>query len=289
VKKIIPQNTFQSVVKSDVDSSAENVIIEVKHLCKSFGPRRVLDDVSFTVPKGKTTVIIGGSGCGKSTLLKQLVGYLKPDSGEIYYDGVNIVPMTDDELDSIRRRFGILFQNGALFNSMTVGENVALPLREHTELDPKIIWTIVKMKLELVGLRGFEDLKPAQISGGMKKRVGLARAIALDPQIVYYDEPSAGLDPITSAVIDNLMLDLSHKLDITSVVVTHHMDSAFKIADKMIMLHGGRVIEQGPPELFQNSHNSLIRQFVEGLADGPVPFQLSANDYIEDLLRTFYD
>src|SRR5690606_15658344 len=148
----------------------------------------------------------------------------------------------DDQLDPIRRTFGILFQNGALFNSMTVGENVALPLVEHTHLDPVIIRMIVKMKLELVGLRGVEDLKPAQISGGMKKRVGLARAISLDPDIVYYDEPSAGLDPITSAVVDDLMSDLSRKLEITSVIVTHHMESAFKVADQMIMLHQGKII-----------------------------------------------
>ncbi|RJP31094.1 MAG: ABC transporter ATP-binding protein [Candidatus Omnitrophota bacterium] len=250
-----------------------------------FGPRTVLNSITFSVPRCKTTVIIGASGCGKSTLLKLMVGYLKPDAGQILYDGADITTMDDDQLDPVRKRFGILFQNGALFNSMTVGENVALPLVEHTNLDSKIIRMIVKMKLELVGLRGFEDLKPAQISGGMKKRVGLARAIALDPEIVYYDEPSAGLDPITAAVIDDLMVDLSHKLNITSVVVTHHMDSAFKIADNIIMLHGGRIIAQGAPDAFRRSADPLIRQFVEGLADGPVPFQMSADDYIQDLLQ----
>ncbi len=277
-----------TVVQNRADSTEiENPIITLSHLSKSFGPRRVLNDISFTIPRGKTTVIIGASGCGKSTLLKQLVGYLKPDEGRILYDDHDIVPMDDDELDEIRKRFGILFQNGALFNSMTVGDNVALPLHEHTDLDPRIIQTIVKIKLELVGLRGFEDLKPSQISGGMKKRVGLARAIALDPEIVFYDEPSAGLDPITAAVIDNLMLDLSRKLNITSVVVTHHMDSAFKIADKMVMLHNGTVILKGAPESFENSTDPLIEQFVKGLADGPVPFQMSASDYIKDLLSTF--
>lgn len=278
-------NTF---VQNKPDSTdVENPIITISHLSKSFGPRRVLNDISFTIPRGKTTVIIGASGCGKSTLLKQLVGYLKPDEGRILYDDKDIIPMDDDELDEIRKRFGILFQNGALFNSMTVGNNVALPLHEHTDLDPRIIQTIVKMKLELVGLRGFEDLKPSQISGGMKKRVGLARAIALDPEIVFYDEPSAGLDPITAAVIDNLMLDLSRKLNITSVVVTHHMDSAFKIADKMVMLHNGTVIMKGAPESFKDPKDPLIEQFVKGLADGPVPFQMSASDYIKDLLSTF--
>jgi len=260
-------------------------IIEVIEAAKQFGPRRVLNSITFSIPRGKTTVIIGASGCGKSTLLKLLVGYLKPDAGRILYDGEDIVPMNEDQLDPVRKRFGILFQNGALFNSMTVGDNVALPLMEHTDLDPKIIHMIVKMKLELVGLRGFEDLKPAQISGGMKKRVGLARAIALDPEIVFYDEPSAGLDPITAAVIDNLILDLSHKLNITSVVVTHHMDSAFKIADEMVMLHAGKIVARGTPERFRDTQDPLIRQFVEGLADGPVPFHLSADDYIQDLLH----
>ncbi len=266
-------------------SPGEDVIIELRDLVMSFGPRTVLNSLSFTIPRGKTTVIIGGSGCGKSTLLKLMVGFLKPDSGEILYDGQNIAPMNEDELDPVRKRFGILFQNGALFNSMTVGENVSLPMVEHTSLDEKIIRMIVKMKLEMVGLRGFEDLKPSQISGGMKKRVGLARAIALDPEIVYYDEPSAGLDPITAAVIDDLMNDLSHKLDITSVVVTHHMSSAFKIADKIIMLHKGKIIAQGSADYFKQSEHPLIKQFVEGLADGPVPFSMSADDYIEDLLH----
>lgn len=261
-------------------------IIEVKGLVKSFGPRVVLKDINLTIPRGKTTVIIGASGSGKSTVLKMLVGFLKPDRGQILYDGdKDIVPMNDDQLDPIRKRFGILFQNGALFNSMTVGDNVALPLREHTDLDDKIIRMIVKMKLELVGLRGFEDLKPAQLSGGMKKRVGLARAIALDPEIVFYDEPSAGLDPITAAVVDDLMNDLSHKLDITSVVVTHHMDSAFKIADKILMVHQGKIVKEGNVDDFAKSEDPLIKQFVEGLADGPVPFRLSAGNYIEDLLQ----
>lgn len=260
-------------------------IIEVKHVAKTFGPRKVLKDITFSVPTGKTTVIIGGSGSGKSTLLRHLVGFMKPDQGQILYDGQDIAPMNDDELDAVRKRFGILFQSGALFNSMTVGDNVALPLVEHTDLDPKIVKMIVKMKLELVGLRGFEDLKPSQISGGMKKRVGLARAIALDPEIVFYDEPSAGLDPITAAVIDDLMLDLSRKMSITSVVVTHHMDSAFKIADQMIMLHDGKIIAEGPPQAFEHPTDPLVKQFVEGLADGPIQFHMSADNYVEDLLK----
>ena len=278
-------NETAKIPESLVDSSATPPSIEVRHVAKTFGPRHVLKDINFTVPTGKTTVIIGGSGSGKSTLLRIMVGVLKPTRGQVLYDGIDIAPMDDDDLDPIRKQFGILFQNGALFNSMTVGDNVALPLLEHTDLDAKIIKMIVKMKLELVGLRGFEDLKPSQISGGMKKRVGLARAIALDPSIVYYDEPSAGLDPITAAVIDDLMLDLSRKMSITSVVVTHHMDSAFKIADQMIMLHEGKIIAEGPPKKFENPTDPLIKQFVDGAADGPIQLHMSADNYIQDLLK----
>ncbi len=270
---------------SEFSNSGDDTIIEVQNLEKYYGPRSVLNSISFRVPRGKTTVIIGASGCGKSTLLKQMVGYIKPDSGQILYDGMDIVPLKENDLDPVRRRFGILFQSGALFNSMTVGENVALPLVEHTRLDSKIIRMVVKMKLEMVGLRGFEELKPAQISGGMKKRVGLARAMALDPEIMYYDEPTSGLDPITAAVIDDLIHDLSHKLNITSVVVTHHMNSAFKLADRIVMLHKGNIIAQGTPDQFQKTNNPLIQQFIQGMADGPVPFNLSVDDYIDDLLH----
>jgi len=229
-------------------------------------------------------VILGGSGCGKSTLLKILVGYLKPTSGRVFYGDMDIVPLDEDALDPIRKRFGILFQNGALLNSMTVGENVALPLVEHTNLDPKIIEMMVKMKMELVGLRGFENLRPSQISGGMRKRVGLARAIALDPEIVFYDEPSAGLDPVTSAVIDQLMMDLSHKLKISSVVVTHDMGSAFKIADHIIMLHHGTILVEGTPETIKYCDNEIVQQFIHGRPDGPIPMSRTAKDYIKDLL-----
>jgi phospholipid/cholesterol/gamma-HCH transport system ATP-binding protein len=269
---------------SETAPPGNNTIIRVEGLVKRFGPRTVLDGLTFNILRSQTTVILGGSGCGKSTLLKALVGYIKPEAGRILYDDQDIVPLDDDALDPIRRRFGILFQNGALLNSVTVGENVALPLVEHTDLDPKIVQMIVKMKLELVGLRGFENLYPSQISGGMRKRVGLARAIALDPEIVFYDEPSSGLDPVTAAVIDKLMMDLSRKLRITSVVVTHHMDSAFKIADSMIMLHQGRILVQGKPETVRLCQEPVVRQFIKGEADGPIPMAQTGDDYIKDLL-----
>lgn len=275
-----PEPSTTSFRRNDVDQP----IIRVRDLVKRFGPRAVCDGYSLDIPRGKTTVIMGGSGCGKSTLLKLMVGHLPVTSGHIYYDDEDITQLDDDAMDAVRRRFGILFQYGALFNSMTVGENVALPLREHTNLDEKIIQMMVKMKLELVGLRSFEDLLPSQISGGMKKRVGLARAIALDPEIVFYDEPSAGLDPITSAVVDKLIMKITSTLQVTSIVVTHHMDSAFKIADQMIMLDQGKIISEGTPDDIKNDPNPMVRQFIRGEPDGAIPLNRVAEEYIEDLL-----
>lgn len=242
-------------------------MIEIKGLTKTFRGRKILDEVSLEVRRGETMVIMGGSGCGKSTLLRHLVGAIAPDKGEIWIDGKNIIGMKEEEMNEIRKKFGILFQSGALFNSMTVGENVAFPLREHTELSDEVIDIIVKMKLELVGLKGVDRLMPSQISGGMKKRVGLARAIAMDPAIVYYDEPGAGLDPIVLGVIDKLIGDLSKKLGITSVVVTHEMGSAFRIADRMSVLHQGRILQVGTPDEIRNSEDPYVQQFIHGLPD----------------------
>ncbi len=240
-------------------------MITVKNLVKSFKGRRVLDDVTLEVKRGETMVIMGGSGCGKSTLLQHIVGAIQPDEGEIWLDGTNIIGLKEDRMNEIRRKFGILFQSGALFNSMTVAENVAFPLKEHTELSEEVIDIIVKMKLDLVGLKGFGHLMPSEISGGMKKRVGLARAIAMDPQIVFYDEPGAGLDPIVLAIIDKLIVDLSKKLGITSVVVTHEMGSAFRIADRMAMLHEGKILQIGTPEEMKNSKHEYVHNFINGL------------------------
>lgn len=260
-------------------------VIEVKHLQKSFKGRKVLSDISFTVEKGETFVIIGSSGCGKSTTLKHLIGMLTPDSGEIWIQGENIADVSDQKLKEIRLGFGMLFQSSALFNSMTIGENIALPLREHSNLDPDVIDIVVKMKLEMVGLTGFEDLMPAEISGGMKKRVGLARAIALDPDIVFCDEPGAGLDPITAAVIDQLISDLSRKLGITFVVVTHEMESVFRIADRVMMMYQGQVEEIGTPQSLRQSNNPVVKQFIEGKPEGPIPMQMSGQNYLESLLE----
>jgi phospholipid/cholesterol/gamma-HCH transport system ATP-binding protein len=259
-------------------------MIEVRHLRKTFGGRTVLEDVNFAVERGTVCVVMGGSGSGKSTILRHLIGAHKPDSGEIYLDGEDIAHLSERELQRVRRKIGMLFQGGALLNSLTVGENVALPIRHHTDLPEETIDIMVKMKLELVGLRDAEHLKPSQISGGMQKRVSLARAIALDPKIVFYDEPSAGLDPIMSGVIDKLMIDLTKKMGITSLVVTHDMTSAFRIADQMIMLHRGRIVASGTPEEIQLAADPLVHQFVTGTPDGPIPLYMSQKDYREDIL-----
>ena len=268
-----------------LDSGSEpEKVIEVTDLVKAFDSRRVLDGVTLHVCKGETLVIIGGSGCGKSTLLRHMIGSYMPNSGSVKIFGKELTTADEATLNAIRLRTGVLFQSGALYNSMTVAENVALPMREHTDLADDIIRIMVKMKLELVGLREFDDLIPAQISGGMKKRVGLARAIALDPEILFYDEPTAGLDPIVAGVIDVLMMDLSRKLGVTSVVVTHDMNSAFKIANRMVMLYQGVVVAQGTPDEIRNSSDERVKQFVTGAPDGPIPLRMSKTDYVTDLM-----
>ncbi len=262
----------------------EEVVIDVKDLHVVFDGRPILSGVNLSVFRGETLVVMGGSGCGKSTLLRTIVGALEPTKGSVQVLGQDIYQLGEEPLNALRKRFGILFQSGALYNSMPVGENVALPLREHTELPDDIIRIMVKMKLELVGLRDFEALMPSQISGGMKKRVGLARALALDPEIIFYDEPGAGLDPVVAGVIDKLIMDLSQKIGVTSIVVTHEMGSAFRIADRMIMLYEGRVVAEGRPEEIQTTENPLVRQFIHGEPDGPIPLRRSRINYEEDLL-----
>ncbi len=275
--------------------SSKTPVIEIRQIVKSFGSQRVLDGVSLDVYPGEIMVVMGGSGCGKSTLLRHLIGLLKPDRGSIKLFGLEITTMREKELDEVRKKFGILFQSGALFNSLSVGENVALILREHTDLDDATIEIMMKIKLELVGLREHADKMPAQLSGGMKKRAGLARAIALDPKILFYDEPSAGLDPVTSAEVDQLIIDLTKKLHVTSVVVTHEMDSAFRIADRMCMLDQGKILKIASrqefealrdcrPEELEREKDKLIRQFIRGDAAGPITDRKMTSDYEEDLL-----
>lgn len=271
-------------------------IIRLKGVTKRFGPQTVLDGIDLDVRPGETMIIMGGSGSGKSTTLRMMIGSIEPDEGSIELFGKDICGLDEDGMNVVRKRFGILFQSGALFNSMTIAENVALPLREHTDLDPDIIAIQVMIKLELVGLRDAAHKFPAEISGGMKKRAGLARALALDPQILFYDEPSAGLDPVTSAQIDQLILSLSTKLGVTSVVVTHEMDSAFTIADRMAMLDRGKLIKVETRQWYDRLRklpdieagqldrtDRLIRQFLRGDAEGPITERREESDYQEAL------
>jgi phospholipid/cholesterol/gamma-HCH transport system ATP-binding protein len=262
-------------------------VIEVENLVREFGSRRVLNGVSFRVHAGDTLVIMGGSGCGKSTLLRHLIGSMQPTSGSIRIFGKEISGVPERSLSALRRRFGVLFQSGALLQSMTVGENVALPIREHGVLDRNVVDLIVKMKLELVGLTGFEYLRPAEISGGMRKRVGLARALALDPELLFSDEPTSGLDPIMTAVVDELTTNLTRNMGVTAVVVTHDMTSAFRIATRMIMLGSGKrqgtIIAEGSPQEIRTHPDPEVQQFIRGEPDGPVPLKLSKDDYLKRL------
>lgn len=245
-------------------------VIEVVNLHTSYGGKPTLRGVNLTVTKGETMVIMGGSGCGKSTLLRHLIGSARPDEGQVKLFGRDLATLPPSEMNETRRKFGILFQSGALYNSMDVFDNIALPLREHADLDEEVIKIVVELKLEMVKLQPADLAKtPAELSGGMKKRVGLARAIALDPEILFYDEPSAGLDPVVSAQIDELMIGLSKKMGVTSVVVTHEMDSAFRIADRMCMLDKGRVEFLGTKEEIIACTNPLVQQFIRGEPDGP--------------------
>lgn len=258
--------------------------IKVQDVTKIFSGRTVLDSIRLDIFQGETLVILGGSGSGKSTLLRLMIGNVKPDGGDILSLNRSIAKMSSMELDDYRKSIGVLFQSGALFNSMTVAENVALPLREHTDLPEETIQIMVKIKLELVGLREHSEKMPAMLSGGMKKRAGLARALALDPKILFYDEPSAGLDPVTSAEIDQLIIKLNKLLGVTSVVVTHEMDSAFRIADRMVLLDRGKFIVSGTADEMRNSPDPLVKQFVHGLTEGPLTERRRAGGYESDLL-----
>lgn len=247
--------------------TTNDTIIEVKDLVASYGDRKVLDGVNLSVRHGETMIILGPSGCGKSTLLRHIVGLQKPASGKIYVKDHDISQMTEEELNELRTKMGMLFQGGALFNSMTVGDNVSLSLREHTKLVESTIKIMARLKLGLVGLSGFEDFMPSQLSGGMKKRAGLARAIAMDPEILFFDEPSAGLDPIIAAGIDDLILKLKKAFNMTMVIVTHEMTSAFLIADRITMLYNGKVIAQGSIDDIRANQDPKVRQFLERRAD----------------------
>ena len=245
-------------------------MIRIQGLRKRLGRKQVLDGVDLDIPTGETVVVMGPSGTGKSVLLKHIVALMTPDAGAIEVDGEDIVSMKEAELNRVRQRFGMLFQGSALFDSLTVGENVGLALREHTRMDEAAIRQRVAERLDWVGLEGIENQKPASLSGGMRKRVGLARAIAMDPQFILYDEPTTGLDPIMADVIDQLIRAMQKRMGVTSVVVTHDIPSAYKVGDRIAMLNEGKVVFQGTPEETRNTRDPMVRQFIEGSSTGPI-------------------
>jgi phospholipid/cholesterol/gamma-HCH transport system ATP-binding protein len=245
-------------------------MIDIVKLNKYFDSHKVLDKLSLQIETGSTCVIIGRSGCGKSVLLKHIVGILSPDSGHVFVDGKEVNKLKDKELDSLRMRMGMVFQGGALFDSLTVAENVGFGLIEHNHLSRKELLERVEESLCLVGLCGIGNLMPSELSGGMKKRVSLARAICIKPDIILYDEPTTGVDPITADSINELIKSLHDKLKVTSVVVTHDMKSAYSIADRIAMLYQGNIIAEGTPAQIQNTDHPVVHQFINGLAEGPI-------------------
>ena len=260
--------------------SAPAPVIEVRDLHAHYGRREVLHGVNLSVAPGEIRVIMGGSGSGKTTLLRHMLGLNRPSSGEVYVLGRNICRMTEEEIDTLRRQIGVSFQGGALFNSMTVGENVALPLREHATLDESTLRVMVRLKLEVVNLAGFENLMPAQLSGGMTKRAALARAIALDPRLLFFDEPSAGLDPVVAVELDELILKLRDALRMTIVVVTHVLESAIKIADRITVLDAGRVIADGPVAEIRDHPNVQVQDLFQRR---PRQAEVNADEYLRRL------
>lgn len=246
-------------------------MIEIKNLYKSFADHRVLNNLSLTVNNGETMVIIGRSGCGKSVLLKHIIGVMKPDSGQVIVDGEDVSTLAYEELNKVRLKIGMLFQGSALFDSMNVGENVGFLLTEHSSLNQETIEKRVRESLETVGLRGIEKLIPSSLSGGMKKRVGLARAICSeDLKLILYDEPTTGVDPIMGDAVNNLIISMHDKLKITSIVVTHDMNNAYKVADRIAMLYKGRIIAVGTPEEIKSTKDPFVHQFITGNAHGPI-------------------
>jgi phospholipid/cholesterol/gamma-HCH transport system ATP-binding protein len=270
----------QSVENRGIDESLGGPMISLRDLRVSYTGKEILHGINFDVHRGETLVILGGSGSGKSTLLRTLVGLEKPTSGEAWICGKNFSAISEAERDEIRKRLGMSFQGGALFGSMTVGENVALPLQEHTKLVETTIEIMVRLKLDQVGLSGFEDFLPSQLSGGMKKRAAVARALAMDPEILFFDEPSAGLDPIIAAGIDQLILDLKKVFHMTIIVVTHELASAFLIADRMVLINKGEIVALGTTEEMKNSKHPKVRQFLDRIPEPAVAQEL---DYLQML------
>lgn len=265
-------------------SVEDTFAVELKGLTFRHGSRKIFDRVDIRFPRGKVTGVMGPSGCGKTTLLRLMAAQLKPEQGEVWVNGQNLPDLSRSDLFDMRKQFGVLFQSGALFTDLNVFENVAFPLRVHTQLPDEMIRDIVLMKLQAVGLRGAVDLMPDELSGGMKRRVALARAIALDPDILLYDEPFVGQDPIAKGVLVRLIRLLNDALGITSVVVSHDLVETASIADYLYVIGDGEVLGQGTPDELMNSDNPRILQFMQGIPDGPVPFHFAAPNYSDDLL-----
>ncbi len=247
-----------------------SVKIEVMDLHKSFDNNHVLRGVNLAVKKGESMVVIGGSGVGKSVLIKCIIGLVRPDSGSIRVDGQEIASLKEKSLNEVRKKFGMLFQAGALFDSLSVWENVGFGLKQHSSLSAEEIKAIAVEKLGILGLRDVEDLMPSELSGGMRKRVSLARAIAMEPEILLYDEPTTGLDPIMADAINDLIVQMRNKMQVTSIAITHDMVSAYKIADRIAMLYEGRIIEVGTPQKIRESDDEIVQQFIQGKAEGPI-------------------
>lgn len=245
-------------------------MIELKEVSKFFGGRKVLNGLNLSVEKGTTLVVIGRSGCGKSVMLKHMMGLIRPDAGDVFVDDKNIWRLNRQDINALRMRMNMVFQGGALFDSLTVGENVGFELIEHNNITGEELCDRVEEALSLVGLSGISELMPSELSGGMRKRVALARAICIRPEVIFYDEPTTGIDPITADSINELIRSLHDKLHVTSIVVTHDMKSAYKIADRIAMLYQGKIIAQGTPDDIQNSTHPIVYQFVNGLAKGPI-------------------
>ncbi len=263
-------------------------LVEIENLTFKRGERVIYDDISLSIPKGKVTAIMGPSGIGKTTLLRLIGGQIKPDSGNIFFAGKNIPQLSRNALYEARKHMSMLFQSGALFSEMSVYDNVAFPIREHTKLSEALIEKIVLMKLEAVGLRGAKDLQPSELSGGMARRAALARAIALDPELILYDEPFAGQDPISMGVIVRLIRSLSDALGLTSVVVSHDVPEVMSIADYIYIVAEKKIIGHGTPEQIRQDTSPLVQQFVKGEADGAVPFHYEAPAYQQELIKTSF-
>ena len=270
----------------DNSVNSENSLVSVRHLSFSRGDKKIFDDISLDFERGKITAIMGPSGTGKTTLLKLIGGQLSPEQGSITVDGQNVHRLRRSQLYNLRKRMGMLFQSGALLTDMNVYDNVAFPLREHTQLPESMIRTLVLMKLQAVGLRGAHELMPNELSGGMARRVALARAIALDPMMILYDEPFTGQDPVSMGVLVHLIKSLNNILGLTSVIVSHDVHETSAIADYIYVISEGKIVDQGSPAQIQQSKSDWVQQFMNGAADGPIHFHYPAKDYIDDLLST---